>query len=200
MRLGVLGGTFDPVHLGHQIIAEEARVNLSLDKVIFVPAGRPWFKEGVEITPSADRLAMLNIAVCSNPSFEIDVLEVERPGPTYTADTMNELRSRVGEEAELYFIVGLDALAELPSWKDPDRLADLCCFAGMKRPGYTDFDILGLEREIPGVSGKIHLVDNLLVDISSSDIRRRVREGLPISYLVPEEVEEYIKEKGLYRA
>ncbi len=199
MRLGVLGGTFDPVHLGHQIIAEEARVKLSLDRVMFVPAGQPWFKDDVELSPSADRLEMLRLAVCSNPNFHIDTQELERPGPSYTVDTLEELRSRLGAEVELYFIIGLDALAEMPRWKRPARLADLCHFAGMGRPAFTDMDVQGLEKAIPGISRRIHIVDNVLVDISSSDIRRRVQEGLPIRYLVPEGVERYIREKGLYK-
>ncbi|MEE9199711.1 MAG: nicotinate-nucleotide adenylyltransferase [Dehalococcoidia bacterium] len=199
MRLGVLGGTFDPVHLGHQIIAEEARVKLSLDRVIFVPAGQPWFKDDVELSPSADRLEMLRLAVCSNANFHIDTQELERPGPSYTVDTLEELRSRLGAEVELYFIIGLDALAEMPRWNRPARLADLCHFAGMGRPAFTDMDVQGLEKAIPGISRRIHIVDNVLVDISSSDIRRRVQEGLPIRYLVPEGVERYIREKGLYK-
>ncbi|MFQ5873819.1 MAG: nicotinate-nucleotide adenylyltransferase [Dehalococcoidia bacterium] len=200
MRLGVLGGTFDPVHSGHLIIAEEARLKLSLDQVLFVPAGQPWFKQGSEITPAAARLEMLRRAVDSNPRFCIDTQELDRPGLSYTVDTIEELRRRLGPEAVIYFVIGVDALSELPSWKDPQRLIKLCCFAAMKRPGYTQLDIETLERALPGVAERVRLVDNLQVDISSSDVRKRVEEGLSIRYMVPGSVERYITENNLYRS
>ena len=198
MRIGVLGGTFDPVHLGHLIIAEEARTRLSLEKVLFMPAGRPWFKDDNDVTDTADRLEMLRMALEGNPYFCIDTQELERPGATYTVDTIAQLRSQLGPDAEIFFIIGLDALAELARWKDPERLASMCFFAAMRRPEFTQLDVVGLDRTVPGVSGRVHLLENIQVDISSSDIRCRIQRGLPIRYLVPREVDEYIREKGLY--
>ena len=200
MRLGVLGGTFDPVHLGHLIIAEQARTELSLDKVLFVPAGRPWFKDDTDVTVTESRLEMLRLALKGNPHFAIDIQELERAGPTYTVDTVAKLRAESTDDTEIFFIIGLDALAELGRWQDPQRLVKLCRFAGMKRPGYTVLDVQTLEKAIPTVSTKIHLAENVQVDISSSDIRCRVQRGQSIKYLVPESVERYIREKGLYGA
>lgn len=198
MRIGVLGGTFDPVHLGHLIIAEEARTRLSLEKVLFVPAGRPWFKDGNDITDTADRLEMLRLALEGNPQFCIDTQELERPGATYTVDTIAQLRDQMGPDAEVFFIIGLDALAELARWKDPERLASMCFFAAMRRPEFTELDVVSLGRTVHGVSGRVHLLENIQVDISSSDVRCRIQGGLPIRYLVPRKVDEYIREKGLY--
>lgn len=200
MRVGVLGGTFDPVHNGHLIIAEEAQAKLGLAKVIFIPAGRPWFKDGENVSDMGRRLAMLELAVNGNPSFEIDTLELEREGATYTIDTIEELRKRMGEGVELFFILGIDALSELGRWKNPERLAAMCNFATMRRPGFTELDLESMEREVSGVSGKVHILDNVQVDISSSDIRERVERGQSIRYLVPPAVRSYIEEHGLYRA
>ena len=200
MRVGVLGGTFDPVHNGHLIIAEEAQAKLGLAKIIFIPAGRPWFKDGENVSDMGRRLAMLELAVNGNPSFEIDTLELEREGATYTIDTIEELRKRMGEGVELFFILGIDALSELGRWKNPERLAAMCNFATMRRPGFTELDLESMEREVSGVSGKVHILDNVQVDISSSDIRERVERGQSIRYLVPPAVRSYIEEHGLYRA
>lgn len=200
MRVGVLGGTFDPVHNGHLIIAEEARAKLGLAKVLFIPAGRPWFKDGENVSDMGWRLEMLRLAVDGNSGFEIDTMELEREGSTYTIDTMEELKRRLGEEVGLYFIIGIDALAELGRWKEPERLASICHFATMRRPGFTELDLEAMEREVPGVSGRVHVLDNVQVDISSSDIRKRVEQGLSIRYLVPPAVRSYIEEQGLYGA
>ena len=199
MRVGILGGTFDPVHLGHLIIAGEAAEQLSLDRVVFVPAGNPWFKEGNYITPASARLEMLRLAVESNPLFCIDTQELERDGPTYTVDTLEELRNRLGGDVELYFIIGLDAVAELARWKKPERIVELCRFAAMRRPGYTRLEAQALDEVVPGVGERVCPIENIQVEISSSDIRRRVQEGLSIRYLVPEPVERYIRDKGIYR-
>ena len=199
MRVGVLGGTFDPVHNGHLIIAEEAQAKLGLEKVLFIPAGRPWFKDGENVSDMGWRLDMLKLAVNGNPSFEIDTMELEREGATYTIDTMEELRKRMGECVELFFIIGIDALSELGRWKEPERLASICHFATMRRPGFTELDLEAMERDVPGVSGRVHVLDNVQVDISSSDIRSRVEEGRSIRYLVPPAVRAYIEEQGLYR-
>ena len=149
VRVGVLGGTFDPVHNGHLIIAEEAQAKLGLSKVLFIPAGRPWFKDGENVSDMEWRLDMLRLAVEGNPSFSIDTQELERPGASYTVDTIEQLAARMGGDVQLYFIIGLDALAELGRWKEPRRLVSICHFATMRRPGYTDLDIAALDRDVP---------------------------------------------------
>ncbi len=200
MRVGVLGGTFDPVHNGHLIIAEEAQSKLGLSQILFIPAGRPWFKDGENVSDMKWRLDMLRLAVEGNPSFSIDTQELERPGASYTVDTIEQLAARMGDGVELYFIIGLDALSELGRWKEPVKLASICHFATMRRPGYTDLDIAALDSDVPGVSERIHVLDNVQVDISSSGIRERVEKGLSIRYLVPAAVRCYIEENGLYKA
>ena len=199
MRVGVLGGTFDPVHNGHLIIAEEAQAKLGLSKVIFIPAGRPYFKDGENVSDMERRLEMLELAINGNPSFEIDTMELEREGATYTIDTMEELRTRMGKDVELFFIIGIDALSELRRWREPERLVSICHFATMRRPGFTELDLEAMEGEVSGVSERVHVLDNVQVDISSSDIRERVELGQSIRYLVPPAVRGYIEEQGLYR-
>jgi len=199
MRVGVLGGTFDPVHMGHLIIAEEAQNKLGLSEVIFIPAGDPWLKAGSNITDGMIRLNMLKMALEGNPSFRIDTQEIDRKGPSFTVDTIVNLSSRLKAGSEIYFIIGLDALADLAKWKHPRHLADICCFATMKRPGYTALDLKALEVDIPGVSERIHILDNIQVDISSSNIRQRLYSGLSIRYLVPAGIKEYIESVNLYR-
>ncbi len=200
MKVGILGGTFDPVHLGHLIIAEEAAEQLALDRVMFVPAGNPRFKEASYVSPACTRLKMLRLALEGDPLFCIDTLELERDGPTYTVDTLEELTSRLSSGVELYFIIGLDALTELDRWKSPDRILQLCRLAAMRRPGYTRLETQALDDSVPGLRDRVCSIENIQVDISSSDIRRRVREGLSIRYLVPEAVERYIRNEGIYRA
>ena len=199
MRVGVLGGTFDPVHMGHLIIAEEAQNKLGLSEVIFIPAGDPWLKASSNITDAMVRLNMLQMALEGNPSFSIDTQEIDRPGPSFTVDTIVNLSSRLEADSEIYFIIGLDALADLAKWKQPRRLAEICYFATMKRPGYTALDLKALDVDIPGVSERIHILDNIQVDISSSNIRQRIYSGLSIRYLVPAGTKEYIESMNLYR-
>ena len=198
MDIGVLGGTFDPVHMGHLIAAEEARVKLRLSRVIFLPAGQPWLKPEREITPAEHRLAMLRLATASNPHFVISTLELDRPGPSYTVDSIPRITAECPPETNILFIVGLDKLAELPRWKEPQRLLELCWLVAATRPGYTSLNPKKLEAAIPGASRRIRLLDIPLIGISSSDIRERVARGLPIRYLVPPGVAEYIEEHGLY--
>lgn len=199
MRVGVLGGTFDPVHLGHLIIAEEAQNKLGLSEVIFIPAGDPWLKAGSNITDGKIRLNMLRMALEGNPSFSIDTQEIDRPGPSFTVDTIINLSRRLKPGSEIYFIIGLDALADLAKWKNPRQLADICYFATMKRPGYTALDVKALDTSIPKVSERIHILDNIQVDISSSNIRQRICSGLSIRYLVPAGIKEYIESMNLYQ-
>ncbi len=197
-KVGVLGGTFDPIHLGHLIIAEEVRQKLELEKVLFVPAGQPWLKGERNISAAEHRLQMALLATASNPYFNVSTIELERPGPTYSIDTVIELKVGLGGRAQVYLIVGFDALAELPSWKDRGGLVEMCQVVGVRRPGYADFDLGSLESSIPGASERIMIVDVPEIDISGTEIRRRVAQGLSIRYLVPETVERYIAEHNLY--
>ena len=199
MRTGVLGGTFDPVHLGHLMIAEEARVSLGLDEVLFIPAGQPYFKTGQPVSEACHRLAMVELAVASNPHFTASDMEVRRPGPTYTVDTLTELRRRLGGAHELFLILGMDSLADLDRWRRPEDIFALSAVVGFARPGADVPDEETLERIRGQAQGRLQLLDGPLVDISASDIRRRVAEGLSIRYTVPEPVEEYIYGHRLYR-
>ena len=199
MKVGILGGTFDPVHLGHLIIAEEARYKLELAEVLFAPTGQPWLKANRSITPATDRLEMLRRALESNPYFRLSTVDLDRPGPTYSVDTIADLQKELEAETELYFIIGLDALAELPTWREPAKLADMCQIVGVTRPGRPNFDLSSLEPAIPQASHRIIILEVPQIDISSTEIRERVARGLPIRYQVPETVEQYIRERRLYR-
>jgi nicotinate-nucleotide adenylyltransferase len=197
-RVGVIGGTFDPIHYGHLAAAEEARVKVELEKVVFVVAGLPPHKLDEEVTPVEHRLAMVELGIQSNPYFELSRVDVDRPGPSYTVDTMSILQERFGEETELFFVMGLDSLVELPTWHEPHRLVRLCRLIAVSRPGF-DVDLAGLESAVPGLSSRLETIDMPEVDISSTDLQRRVRVGLPIKYQVPEHVERYIQEHQLYK-
>jgi len=196
MRLGVMGGTFDPVHYLHLIMAEGAREQLSLDKVLFVPAGQPWRKADRAITPAEHRVAMLRLASRRNDAFAISTLEIDRGGPSYTIDTLNELREE-HPDAKLFFILGEDAFADLPNWKSPELIKRSATLAVASRA----IESTGANAPLApnGHSrGLVRLASPLLA-ISASDIRGRVRQGRSIRYLVPPEVERYIIEHGLYK-
>jgi len=191
-RLGIMGGTFDPIHYAHLFEASEVAHVLALDEVVFVPAGRPWQKDGRAISPAEDRYAMAAIATRSNRAFSVSRVEVDRPGPTYTVDTLRELRGACGPEADLFFILGADALAQIFTWRDASELFTFAHFVGCSRVGYQLAD--------PGIPiGSVSLVEISGLAISSSLIRRRVRAGQPIRYLVPDGVAQYISQHGLYR-
>jgi nicotinate-nucleotide adenylyltransferase len=198
LKIGVLGGTFDPVHIGHMVIAEAARQEIGLSRVIFVTAGEPWLKGHRTIAAGEHRLAMAELAIAENPSFSTASIDLDRPGPSYTVDTLNDLKSELGADAELYFIMGMDALAGFPEWKEPERIISICRLVAARRPGCLDIDLKQLERDLPGISKRISILNNPLSDISSSAIRERVASGLSITGLVPAAVERYIMEKGLY--
>lgn len=198
MRVGVFGGTFDPAHVGHLIAAEEARAGLSLDQVIFMPAGQPWFKTSRPVTAAAHRLAMVELAVAANPSFRVSDAEIRRPGPTYTVDTLEELRGKLGAAAELYVILGLDALAELGRWHRPGRVLEIATIVAMRRLGTHTFDAGSLESVSPGACSGVVILDSPLIEISGVELRRRVSEGRSIKYQVPESVSDYIHEHRLY--
>ena len=196
MNIGVLGGTFDPVHIGHLIVAEEARIKLGLREVLFVPAGQPWRKLDHNITPAVHRVEMVRRAIADNPHFKLCTLEVERPGPSYTVDTLTMLQKQLGSKASLFFILGRDTLAELPLWKEPEKLVQLCRLVVAPRLGSKD--LKHLETAIPGLLDKVIQLDMPVIGISSSEIRQRIAQGLSIRYLVPDKVAEYIAKQKLY--
>jgi len=194
--IGVLGGTFDPVHMGHLVIAEEARTRLGLGEVLFVPAGQPWLKQDRDITPAVHRVEMVRRAIADNPYFKLSTLEIERAGPSYTIDTLTMLRKQLGSKASLFFILGRDTLAELPLWKEPQKVVQLCKLVVPPRIGSKD--LKHLEKAIPGLLDRVIQLDMPVIGISSSGIRQRLAQGLPIRYLVPPEVEKYITEQRIY--
>ncbi len=198
MRLGVLGGTFDPPHVGHLILAEEARGRLGLSKVLFVPAGDPWRKAGQTVSPAGHRLAMARLTVAEDPNFEVSTLEMERQGPSYTADTLEALHQQHRRGLDLYFILGEDALYDLPHWKDPARIIGLARLAVARRPGDEQTSAADLEATVPGLSDRVVPLSMPTIDISSTALRERARAGLSLRYLVPPGVDEYIRRHGLY--
>jgi nicotinate-nucleotide adenylyltransferase len=192
-RLGVMGGTFDPVHHGHLVAASEVAARFELDEVVFVPTGQPWQKSARQVSPAEDRYLMTVIATASNPRFSVSRTDIDRPGPTYTIDTLRDLRAERGADVELYFITGADALAQILSWRDCDQLMTLAQLVGVTRPGHPLTDP-------PGVPpGRVHLLEVPALAISSSDCRERVRLNEPIRYLVPDGVVQYIAKRALYR-
>lgn len=199
MKIGVLGGTFDPIHLGHLAIAGEARGLLGLSRVIFMPAGHPYFKEGAGISPAADRLTMLELALVDQPDYVISRLEIERSGPSYAVDSISEIRSRINPADEIFFVMGWDSLMGLPLWHEAKRLIKLCRIVAAPRPGYPQPNLKSLEPDLPGISECAIVMERPLIDISASLIREKVRRGLPIDGLVPVAVADYIREKGLYK-
>ncbi len=189
-----MGGTFDPIHYGHLVTAEEALVQFNLDRVVFMPTGRPARKTHLRVTPAEHRYLMTVIATASNPDFEVSRLEIDRPGVTYTVDTMLQLRSIHGPQAELYFITGADAVWDILTWKDSGVLADVCTFIAATRPGYD----LSRFSEEDARRMRVEFMEVPALAISSTDIRARVAERRPIRYLLPEAVAAYIAKNGLY--
>jgi nicotinate-nucleotide adenylyltransferase len=198
IRIGVLGGTFDPIHYAHLAVAEEARVQLGLEPVVFVPAAQPPHKSGQAITPVHHRLAMLELALASNPHFVISRVDIDRPGPAYTVDTLALLQDEWGPEAELYFIIGADSLLEMHTWYRPERIIELAQLAMAPRPHHP-VEPSELEKRLPGIAQRLRRVQVPLLEISSTDLRQRVREGQSIKYYLPEAIEAYIFEHGLYQ-
>ncbi len=196
-RIGVFGGTFDPVHVGHLILAAEFRHELGLDRLLFVPAGRPPHKTPAEVSDDVDRLAMLRLAVADNPAFEISLRDLERTGPSYTADLLTTLNGELAP-ATLVFLMGADSLNDLPNWHDPNRIATLAELGVASRPDVT-VDLDSVFGAVPTARGRVRIITSPLIGISSSDLRRRVRDGEPIRYQVPRGVEEYIRSHGLYQ-
>jgi nicotinate-nucleotide adenylyltransferase len=191
-RIGVMGGTFDPIHHGHLVAASEVAHIFALDEVVFVPTGQPWQKQDKQVSPAEDRYLMTVIATASNPRFSVSRLDIDRPGPTYTIDTLRDLHAVRGEDAEFYFITGADALSRMLSWQNVDELFMLAHFVGCTRPGHRLSD-QGLPED------KVSLVEIPALAISSTGCRQRVAEGEPIWYLVPDGIVQYIAKRGLYR-
>ncbi|MDO8578173.1 MAG: nicotinate-nucleotide adenylyltransferase [Dehalococcoidales bacterium] len=198
LKTGILGGTFDPVHIGHLKVAEEVKKRLGLQNVIFVPAGQPWMKSNKTITPVEQRVEMVRLAIAGHPDFELSLSEVNRPGSTYTVQTIREFRRKFGEGAEIYFIIGRDGLWRLPQWRSVGQLIKLCRIAVVPRPGFSLPDMDAMEKQVPGLSGSVVLLDKPEIDVSATEIRRRVAQGVPWKTMVPAPVAEYIKEHGLY--
>jgi nicotinate-nucleotide adenylyltransferase len=191
-----MGGTFDPIHHGHLVTAEEALWQFQLDEVVFVPTGQPWMKSERAVTPAEHRYLMTVIATAGNPRFSVSRLEIERHGPTHTVDTLAELRRRAEGEEELFFITGADAMLEIFQWKDPEELLQQAHFIAATRPGY---DLARFEREAPTSHPKVSVMHIPALAISSTGIRERVARGEPIRYLVPEGVHTYVEKARLYR-
>ena len=193
MRIGVLGGTFDPIHIAHLLLAEQAAEQLVLDKVLLVPAGDPWRKAGREVTPAVLRLEMVRRAVADNPLFEVDDREIRREGATYTIDTLREMRAEVDPDDDLFLLLGEDALADLPLWREPEAFPDYATVVvapreGAELPETLPFDPVAIER-----------IDMPYMNVSATDLRHRARLGRSLRYLVPEPVRLFIEERGLYQ-
>ena len=186
-----MGGTFDPVHHGHLSAASEVAARFGLDEVVFVPTGSPWQKSHRDVCPAEDRYLMTVIATASNPRFSVSRIDVDRPGPTYTIDTLRDLR-RAHPDAALFFITGADALAQILGWHAADELFELAHFIGVSRPGYEPVDLSGFPE------GAVTLLEVPALAISSSDCRARVAAGDPIWYLVPDGVVQYVDKRSLY--
>jgi nicotinate-nucleotide adenylyltransferase len=200
MNIGVLGGTFDPIHIGHLKVAEEAVARLDLPRILFIPAGQPWLKlnNANAVSPVPHRLAMVRLGISGYPRFKLSTMEIERSGPTYSVDTIAQLHSGLSKGDEIFFILGWDNLMQLPKWHQPERLIELCRLVAVPRVDFPLPDLPALEKELPGISEKVILFDRPRIDINASEVRQRVAQGLSISDFVPKAVESYIKEHRLY--
>jgi nicotinate-nucleotide adenylyltransferase len=194
--VGIMGGTFDPIHFGHLVAAQEACVRFRLARVIFVPNGRPPHKKDYPVTPAERRYDMVVLAAASNPAFETSRIEVDRPGPSYAADTLKQLRDQLGPDSALYFITGADAIMEILTWHQPERLAESCEFIAVTRPGY---DLRRLEETLTSdLLARTHVLAVPGVNISSTELRARAAAGQSLRYLTPHAVACYIEAHGLY--
>ncbi|HHT73470.1 MAG TPA: nicotinate-nucleotide adenylyltransferase [Firmicutes bacterium] len=199
-KFGVMGGTFDPVHYGHLVTAEAARREFGLERVVFLPSGAPPHKDPTGVTDAEHRYMMTVLATLSNPHFDVSRVDIDREGVTYTVDSLRILREIYGESTELYFITGADAILEIVSWKDPEKLLELAHFIGATRPGFSlDRVPQSTQEWLSHHPERVHMIKVPALAISSTDIRERVRTGNSIRYLVPEPVEHYIKRHNLYK-
>ena len=200
-NIGILGGTFDPIHNGHLAIAESAAERLGLDSVVFIPAGRPWLKAEQAVSDPAHRLEMTRLAVENYPNFVVSDVEIERPGPTYTVDTLRELRAQFADSpqpTELYLILGMDSAKDLGRWRRPERIFEMCVVVALSRPGSDDARPDDVERRFPAARGRFRVIHGPRIDISATEIRQSVADGCPIRAYVPPSVETYIRERKLY--
>lgn len=215
-HIGIMGGTFDPIHNAHLAVAEEVRVALHLSRMLFIPTGQPPHKRDHRTTPAEHRLAMVERAIATNPYFTCSRIEVDWPGPSYTAETLKRLREQLGPQARFYFVMGWDSLLDLHRWYNPQGiLAELTALVAVGRPGYSSSEASNspedeekldnaeyntkLEEHLPGITQRLRLVQAPLLDISSTDLRQRVAQGRPIRYQTPDSVVEYIREHHLYQ-
>ena len=198
-RIGILGGTFDPIHHGHLVVGENCFDRLGLNHLLFVPAGDPPHKRGRAISPADARVAMIERAIADNPHFRLSRVDVDRPGTSYSVDMVRTLHLEFGPATDFLFIIGTDSLLDLSSWRDPASLLELCQVVAVNRPGYAPVDLAQLDRIVPNARERIIRLDVPLFDVAASDIRARVAKGRSIRYLVPEAVREYIADNGLYR-
>ena len=198
MRRGLLGGTFDPPHIGHLQIAEEARRKLCLDEIVFIPAGSPWVKASMKVSPAAQRLEMIKLATAGNPCYSVNDLEVRRPGPSYTWQTLQELCLQHPDD-ELFFILGWDNLSNLPSWHHPDRIIKAACLVALPRVGSPRPDLQHLDVRVPGLASRTTILTEPEINVSATSIRERVRLCEPIDHMVTPSVADYITRNGLYK-
>ncbi|GLV59464.1 putative nicotinate-nucleotide adenylyltransferase [Dictyobacter sp. S3.2.2.5] len=200
--IGLMGGTFDPIHLAHLIVAEEVRYALNLNEMVFIPAGEPPHKMNRTTAPVRDRLAMVEMAAASNPHFSVSRVEIDRSGPSYLVDTLHLLKKQWGQETDLFFVIGWDSLEDFPTWYKPaEILEQLQRLVVVHRPGYQEDEAYNqqLEARLPGLLQKVCLVAAPQLDISSTNLRQRIVENRPIKYQVPAEVEAYIRSHHLYQ-
>ncbi len=196
-KIGIFGGTFDPIHMGHMIVAETIMDEFGLDQVVFIPAAVPPHKLGRQISPARDRYMMTMLATCSNPRFQVSDMEMHRQGPSYSRDTLAQLIEKHGADAEFYFVVGADSVVSLHTWNRIDELLGMCHFIGASRPGCMP-DMSKIQERFGPLAEKIHCLETPELEISSTEIRKRVRQGKTIRYIVPEAVEQYIYKEKLY--
>ena len=198
-RIGIMGGTFDPIHVGHLMTAEAVRDEFGLDKVLFIPAAVPPHKLDQQVTDARHRYLMTVLATTSNPHFDVSSIEMDRPGPSYTIDTIYELRRQYGENTDLFFITGADAIAEIPTWDRIEELLGLCQFIAATRPGFLP-NVDNIKEYFGELgSARIHRLETAELEISSTNLRVRLKRGFSIKYIVPPAVEDYIYKEGLYK-
>ncbi len=199
MDIGLFGGTFDPIHCGHLAVAEGVQSVLNVHRMIFIPTGQPWLKEDMAISPAEHRVQMVRLAIAERSGFELSTIEVERPGPSYTVDTLGVLRRQLGPEVNLFFLLGSDALADFPKWKEPNRIIEMCQLVAFDRPGFPLPPLNRFEKAVPGISQRVVFAETPDVDVSATEIRTRIAQGLSVDGMVPPAVEQYIEENHLYR-
>lgn len=197
-RLGLLGGTFDPPHYGHLVAAQEAAERLELERVLFLPAGQPPHKLGEPISPLQQRVRMVELAIADNPRFSLSLADCQPAGPSYTVELLARLQQQLGPETSIYFVVGMDSLHDLTTWRQPARVLEQCTLVVVQRPGYPELDLAELDKDLPGASQHIVILPTPGLAIAATELRSRVVEGRSIRYLVPEAVREYIAEQRLY--